>query len=340
MSTQPARKISRREQVLKLIADGEFHSGEALAKKLKITRAAVWKIIRSLQELHIEVESVARQGYRLVHPIELYDAKKIRTHLSETDNAALARLDVLLTVDSTNHYVTDNPTNKTGEAVLCLAEVQQAGRGRRGRSWIAPFGSGICMSLSWLFDTMPPGFSALSLVVGVALARVLHRLGATDTGLKWPNDVLWRGRKMAGVLIEMRGEPDGPAHVVIGIGFNLRMPAEVRLNLIETQATLLADLHEVLGRNMPERNALVAAFTAELLSCLRIFSQQGFTPFADEWAQFDALRGAEVKVMAADRTVLGIARGMTIDGSLLVETPQGIQSFVSGEVSLRARAGA
>jgi len=332
-----AAKPSSREQLLKLMADGESHSGEMLAKKLKITRAAVWKAVQSFRELNIDVESVARQGYRLKHPIDLYDAKKIRSNLSPADKECLQRIDVLLTVDSTNRYITDNPAVKSGEAVLCVAEVQQAGRGRRGRTWIAPFGSGICMSLGWLFDTVPPGFSALSLLVGVAIARVLHRLGATETGLKWPNDVLWRGRKLAGVLIEMRGEPEGPAHVVIGIGFNLRVPGEVRLKLIETQAALLSDLHEVLGSKMPERNFLVAALTTELLNCLRTFSTQGFAPFVEEWVGFDALRGAEVKVMIADKTVLGIARGITVDGSLLVETPQGIQSFVSGEVSLRAR---
>lgn len=340
MAKRPANKPSRREQLLKLMADGEFHSGELLAKRLNVTRAAVWKLMQSLRELEIDVESVARLGYRLKHAVELYEAKRIRSHLPTIDNEALQRFDVLLTVDSTNRYVTDNPATKNDQAVLCVAEIQQAGRGRRGRSWIAPFGSGICMSIGWLFDTVPPGFSALSLVVGVALARVLHRLGAHETGLKWPNDVLWHGRKLAGVLIEMRGEPEGPAHVVIGIGFNLRVPAEVRLKLIETQAALLADLHEVLGKNMPERNFLVAAFASELLNCLRTFSQQGFAPFMEEWLRFDALRGAEVRVLVADRTVLGVARGATVDGSLLIETPEGIQSFVSGEVSLRARVSA
>jgi len=337
MIKRAANKTPRREQLLKLLANGEFQSGEALAKRLKVTRAAIWKLVTSLRELGVDIQSVQRQGYRLAHAIELYDVKQIRSHLSVADNESVPTFEAVLTLDSTNHYVTDHPTSVTGQAVLCVAEIQQAGRGRRGRSWLAPFGSGICMSMGWLFDTAPPAFSALSLVVGVALARVLHQLGAPEVGLKWPNDVLWHGRKLAGVLIEMRGEPEGPAHVVIGIGFNLRVPTELRLKLIETQAALVADLHEILGKQAPDRNFLVAAFTAELLNCLRTFSELGFAPFVEEWLRFDALRGTEVKVMIADRTVIGLARGVSSDGSLLLETNDGIQSFVSGEVSVRAR---
>jgi BirA family biotin operon repressor/biotin-[acetyl-CoA-carboxylase] ligase len=324
----------RREQLLKLLADGATHSGERLAEQLHITRAAVWKAINALRELGIDIES-QHHGYRLPAAIDLYDATRIRTAMHEAA-AALQRVDVLFTVDSTNRHVSEHPATHSGQAVLCITEIQQAGRGRRGRSWVAPFGSGICMSVGWLFDSMPPAFSALSLVVGVALTRAMHNIGAHEVGLKWPNDLLWRGRKLSGVLIEMRGEPDGPAHVVIGIGCNLRLPDASKQQLLEQQAQV-TDLHEILGEQLPSRNELVAMFTTQLLQVLGVFAREGFAPFVNEWQRYDVLSKAEVNVLQADRTVAGIARGVTEDGSLLVETARGVQRFVSGEVSLRAR---
>jgi BirA family biotin operon repressor/biotin-[acetyl-CoA-carboxylase] ligase len=332
--TTDTTDIPRREQLLKLLADGETHSGERLAEQLHITRAAVWKAINALRELGVDIES-QHQGYRLPAAVDLYDAARIAAAMHEA-HVALQRIDVLFTVDSTNRYVTDHPATQYGQAVLCVTEIQQAGRGRRGRSWVAPFGSGICMSLGWLFDSMPPAFSALSLVVGVALTRALHSMGAHEVGLKWPNDLLWRGRKLAGVLIEMRGEPDGPAHVVIGVGLNLHLPAASKQQLLEQHAEV-TDLREVLGAHMLRRNELVATFTTHLLQVLTVFAREGFAPFVNEWQRYDVLSKAEVNVLQADRTVAGIARGVSEDGSLLVETAQGLQRFVSGEVSLRAR---
>jgi BirA family transcriptional regulator, biotin operon repressor / biotin---[acetyl-CoA-carboxylase] ligase len=333
--TSESADIPRREQLLKLLADGDTHSGERLAEQLSITRAAVWKAINALRELGVDIES-QHQGYRLPHAVDLYDAERIRSAVSATDSA-LHRIDVLFTVDSTNRFITEHPATRSGQAVLCVTEIQQAGRGRRGRSWVAPFGSGICMSLGWWFDSLPPAFSALSLVVGVALTRALRSIGAHDVGLKWPNDVLWQGRKLAGVLIEMRGEPDGPAHVVIGIGLNLFLPDASKQQLLEQQANV-TDLHEVLGTRTPARNELVTVFTQHLLQVLGIFAREGFAPFVDEWQRYDVLQKSEVNVLQADRTIAGIARGVSEDGSLLVDTAQGLQKFVSGEVSLRARA--
>ena len=337
--TSDATDMPRRQQLLQLLADGALHSGEKLAEQLNITRAAVWKAIQSLREQGIELES-QHQGYRLPYAVDLYDAAKIQAQLSAAQRAQLHRIDVMFTVDSTNHYITEHPATLPGRAVLCVSELQQAGRGRRGRAWLAPFGSGICMSVGWLFDSMPPGFSALSLAVGIAITRVLRHLGATEVGLKWPNDVLWRGHKLAGVLIEMRGEPDGPARVVIGIGMNLQLSDASKQALAEQQA-VVTNLHEVLSdcptRNQPMRNELVAAFTSELITVLELFAAQGFRPFADEWQRYDLLDDAEVNVLQGEHSIAGIARGVTEDGSLLLETATGLQRFVSGEVSLRAR---
>jgi len=325
----------RKRRVLALLADGKFHSGEALARRLKISRAAIWKLIESLRALGIEVESVPRQGYRLPRPVDLLDRQVILKGLSDSAREKIAHLDVPLTIDSTNRYVSESEPVPPGRAHVCLTEVQTAGRGRRGRSWLAPFASGICMSVGWQFAEAPPTFSALSLAVGVAVVRAFERCGVRDVGLKWPNDLMWNQRKLGGILIEMRGESAGPAHVVIGIGINMRMPASIRLQLAERQAVIIADVHEIARERTPPRNALVAVLIEEIIVMLERFAHAGFAAFADEWRSLDALAHAPVKILNGAETTLGFARGVDDDGALLVDVDGDLRRFVSGEVSVR-----
>lgn len=340
MAAEPrSRSQARRRRLLALLADGEFHSGEQLAQRLRISRAAVWKLARGLRAMGVEVESAPRRGYKLPRAVDLLDKNVILKALSNQARESVERLDVLLTVDSTNRYVRDAAAEAApGGAHVCVAELQYAGRGRRGRSWLAPFGSGVCMSLGWRFADAPPTFSALSLAVGVAAGRALQRFGATDVGLKWPNDLIWRGRKLGGVLIEMRGESAGPAHVVIGIGVNMHMPAATRLQLAEQQAALVADVHEILKERTPQRNQLIAALTDEIITMLPVFAERGFAAFSQQWRSLDALADAHVKVINGEHTLYGVARGVDDDGALQVDTEAGRQKFVSGEVSLRRSA--
>jgi BirA family biotin operon repressor/biotin-[acetyl-CoA-carboxylase] ligase len=335
----PARRRSqaqaRRERVLALLADGEFHSGEQLARRLRISRSGVWKLIHTLENLGIEIESVARQGYKLPRPVDLLELDDIAKTISPEVRASLARIEVLLTVDSTNRHVYENKAIAPDRAQLCLAEIQSAGRGRRGRSWVAPFGSGICMSLGWQFEDAPPTFSALSLAVGIAAVRALQRFGATDIGLKWPNDLVWNGRKLGGILIEMRGETGGPATVVIGIGVNTHMPAAVRMALVEQQAALIADVREILRERAPTRNALAAALAEELVGMLKMFATQGFQPFLEQWQKLDVLMHAPVKVLQGTQSISGTAGGVDGEGALLVEVEGEQRRFMSGEVSVR-----
>lgn len=326
----------RRQRLLSLLSDGEFHSGERLAKRLRISRGGVWKLVRTLRAMGIEVQSVPRQGYRLARAVDLLQQEAITASISAGRRALIERLDVLLTVDSTNRYVAEQPSSAPGRAQVCLAEVQNAGRGRRGRSWIAPFGSGICMSLGWEFSEAPPAFSALSLAVGVAAVKALGRFGAADAGLKWPNDLIWRGRKLGGILIDMRGESAGPAHVVIGIGINMHMPSQVRLALAEQQAALIADVHEILRERTPARSALAGALVDEIVVMLQTFANRGFAPFLEDWRRLDTLADAHVKVISGTETTFGTARGVESDGTLLVDVNGQLRRFVSGEVSLRA----
>lgn len=334
--SKPSQTETRRRRLLSMLADGEFHSGEALAKRLRISRGGIWKLVQALRALGIEVQSVPRQGYRLAHAVDLLERDAILKPLAANVRQRIERLDVLLTIDSTNRYVSDLSETEAGVAQVCLTEVQTAGRGRRGRSWIAPFASGICMSLGWRFAEAPPTFSALSLAVGVAAVRAFERCGAKDIGLKWPNDLVWQSRKLGGILIEMRGESAGPSSVVIGIGINMRMPAAIRLQLAEHQAVLVADVHEILREQTPTRNVLVAALTEELVSMLQVFAERGFEPFIDAWRSLDVLQHAPVKVLSGTATTVGMAHGVDDDGALLVDVNGDLKRFVSGEVSVRA----
>jgi BirA family biotin operon repressor/biotin-[acetyl-CoA-carboxylase] ligase len=205
---------------------------------------------------------------------------------------------------------------------------------------MAPFGSGICMSVGWQFAEAPPTFSALSLAVGVAVVTALRSLGAAEVGLKWPNDLVWKGRKLGGILIEMRGEAEGPAHVVIGIGINVRMPAAIRLLLGELQAAVIADLHEIMRDRTPSRNTIVGAVLSELVAMLRQFAIEGFAPFHAAWRDLDTLANAPVKVINGAQTTLGLARGVGLDGTLRVEVDGEVRKFASGEVSVRSLEGA
>ena len=333
---QRSQTTARRHRLLALLSDGEFHSGEKLAKRLKISRGGIWKIVSSLRELGVEIQSVPRQGYRLPHAVDLYDKNAIVAACSPQAHSSIDRIDVLLTVDSTNRFIADiDDELEAGRAQLCVAELQNAGRGRRGRSWTAPFGSGICMSVGWQFAEPPPTFSALSLAVGVAVVKALRSLGATDVGLKWPNDLIWKGRKLGGILIEMRGETEGPAHVVIGIGINVRMPTAIRLMLAEQQAALISDVYEIMRERTPQRSVLVGAVMSELMSMLRTFAITGFETFRETWLQLDTLANASVKVMNGNQNTFGIARGVDVDGTLLVEVDGQVRKFAAGEVSLR-----
>lgn len=340
MRRDPAAQASlRRQRVLVALSNGAFHTSEQLAKRTRIPRSSLAKILASLRELGVEIEAEPRQGMRLPRAVDLYDKDTLLEAMSLTARSALARTDVLLAVDSTNRFLADlNDALPPGAAQLCIAEIQNAGRGRRGRSWLAPFGSGICMSVGWQFAQPPPAFSALSLAVGVAAVTALRQLGAADVMLKWPNDLMWKGRKLGGILIEMRGESAGPAHVVIGIGINMHMPAAVRLALAEQQAALIADIHEILRDRTPTRNIIAASIVNELIPMLQTFAIEGFAPFQSQWQALDAFAGATVKVINGAHATVGTERGVDSDGSLLVDVDGELRKFVSGEVSLRKSA--
>jgi BirA family transcriptional regulator, biotin operon repressor / biotin---[acetyl-CoA-carboxylase] ligase len=315
------------------LADGRLHSGERLAQELKVSRAAIWKGVERLRGLGLEIEALPRQGYRLPRPVELLDARRIGAELGSQRLPRLRRLELLFEVDSTNSRLLAAAPPPGGQADACLTELQHAGRGRRGRRWIAPFGAGISLSVAWTFADGPRTLPALSLAVGVAVVRAVRRAGAQGLKLKWPNDIWFNDRKIGGVLIELRAEASGPAHVVIGVGINVALPPPARRE-IEAGGARVAALADACAA-APSRNLVAGAILDELLSMLPVFEREGFAAFRDEWAALDALSGRPARVLLADTTISGNACGVDPDGALLLDTGDGMQRFVSGEASLR-----
>ncbi|HEV7138152.1 MAG TPA: biotin--[acetyl-CoA-carboxylase] ligase [Steroidobacteraceae bacterium] len=316
------------------LADGEFHSGEQLAEKLGVSRSAVWKAVESLRELGATLHAVRNKGYRLRSGSDALASTRISALLPPTVRAHIRRVDTAWTVDSTNSMLLARPIPPFGTGEVLLAEYQTAGRGRRGRAWVAPPGGSICLSLSWAFREVSQDLGALGLVIGVCALRALRESGVEEARLKWPNDLLVAGKKLGGILIELRAESDGPAFVVIGIGLNVALGAKL-LERIGESGVVPTDLAST-GLKQPSRNALAATLVAEVVRGLLVFEQQGLRPFAEEWGAADALRGRQVDVHTLEGVARGLARGIDLHGALVVETPNGVRRFISGDVTVRA----
>ena len=309
-------------KLVSILANGEFHSGEQLGEQLGMSRAAINKHIQTLKEWGIDVFTVTGKGYSLSSSMQLLNEDEINAQL---DNGRLA---VIPVIDSTNQYLLDRMDRlQSGDA--CVAEYQQAGRGRRGRQWVSPFGVNLYLSMYWRLEQGPAAAMGLSLVIGIVLAEALQELGAANVRVKWPNDIYLEDRKLAGILVELTGKTGDAAQIVIGAGINLGMRAPAAeainqgwINLQEAGVTV-------------NRNALSARIVNKLRSALAQFEQDGLTPFVGRWARLDNFIDRPVKLLIGDREIFGIARGIDQQGGLILEQDGVKKSWVGGEISLR-----
>jgi len=331
----PAATLDR-PTVLELLADGNWHSGVSLGRTLGLSRAAIWKQVRTLRTFGLTVKAERGRGYQLEHSLNLLRAENIRGSLAPTTSTILDSLEVLTVTESTNECLTRRPAPPPGHLWAVLAEYQTGGRGRRGRRWLSPLAHGICLSVSWAFEVAPRNLSSLSLVAGVAVSRALSDVGIHGVRLKWPNDVMAGGGKVGGILVEVAGESGGPLRTVIGIGLNVRPVSGIAEALRQEggQATAVG-LDELRGEGCLERNLLVAALLNALHACLRAFTDGGGNLLLETWRQFDYLAGRPVAVTSGANVLSGIARGIADDGSLLVDTGNGVVPVVAGDVTLR-----
>jgi len=322
--------------LLRLLADGEFHSGEVLAQRLGVSRASVNNALQGIGQYGLSLYSVRGRGYRLGNAPQWLDAAQVSHCLAA--EAADFQLEIIDSAPSSNTLLLQRAAQGAPQGSVLAVEWQSGGRGRMGRTWHSGLGNALTFSLLWRFDCGLAGLSGLSLATGVALMRALQALGVSGVSLKWPNDVLGPGGKIAGILIEAQGDMLGPSAVVIGIGINITLPQEI-LQRIDQPVSDLSQLAAVL----PSRNLLLASLLHELASVLREFSADGFASLREEWENYHYYQNQAVQMLLPDgKNIQGTVRGVNHEGALLLEVASAaggqpeIRVFHAGEISLRS----
>ncbi len=318
------------EKLLAILSDGQLHSGESLGNRLTLSRAAIWKQIQQLRAMDLEIESIPAKGYRIEGGVNLLQADRIMQGCEQEIRNRIGELEVFLKIDSTNSHLMRRSAKSLNQIDICFGEYQSLGRGRRGRHWVSPLASNLYFSIGRHFNFGLNGLDGLSLVIGIAIVRALKKLEVNRLQLKWPNDIQHQGKKLSGVLVEMKGEADGPCYCVIGIGMNVNMPNLVH-GTIDQPWTDLRNGAAI----ETERNQLAASILNEIVPALDLFERQGLAPFIDEWHDHDACLGRKVQLIQPHQTVSGIGRGIHSDGSLLLEIDGAVSQHRFGEVSIR-----
>lgn len=334
---------TRTWQLLNLLADGEFHSGEVLATRLGVSRASVFNALSEVANYGVLLHRIRGRGYRLARPWQRLERDEILRWLGYENllsghpkDAGQFDIEILPQAASSNTLLLQRAGlavangGAPGGSVLAV-ELQTAGRGRMGRIWHSGLGTALTFSLLWRFDCGLNALSGLSLAVGLAIVRALNKLGAQGVMLKWPNDILTEQGKLAGVLIEAQGDMLGPSAVVIGIGLNCNLPA----SLVPQIGQPACALDEVCAA-MPTRNQLMAMLLLELARVMQQFAKSGFAALREEWERYHFHQNKPISLQMGDgQTVSGIARGLSDNGELCLETAQGMRRFNSGEVGVR-----
>ncbi len=320
--------------ILTLLADGQFHSGTELAKALNISRSAIWKQLDGLTALGLQHAAVSGKGYRLQKPLELLDEAKILAGLNDTTRPLISTIKIFDQIPSTNTYLVGQALANAPSGAVCLAEQQTAGKGRRGRHWVSPFGSNIYLSVLKRFQVSPLAISGLSLAIGVGVIRALKQHYQLDFKLKWPNDVYYQDRKLGGILVEVSGESEGPCAAVIGLGLNLYLPEQEAIDITQPWT----DLTRITGKAQVNRNALAGSLLNQLLPIIAGFEHTGIAAYLDEWRSYDCLKDKPATLYLGQHSYAGIVNGIDNQGLLLLTKTDGsTQAYASGEVSFNGK---
>ena len=321
----------RLKTIIKLLADGEFHSGTELAEGLSVSRSAIWKQLNSLPSLGLGYKAVSGKGYRLNVPLELFTEEQIFQSLNVQARQFITLFEIHDQINSTNTYLMECARKNASSGFVCLAESQLNGKGRRGRDWVSPYGSNIYLSILWRFQQNGlASISGLSLAVGVAIIRALKHHHIENIGLKWPNDIFCEGKKLGGILVEASGESDGPCSVVIGLGLNFFLPETETENITQPWT----DLSKITGQNRLPRNQITATMLNHLLPLIAGYEKDGIQAYIDEWRSYDCLKQKQATLHIGKHKIEGIVEGVDKNGMLLIKHSDGtIKSFASGEVS-------
>ncbi|MBZ3683962.1 bifunctional biotin--[acetyl-CoA-carboxylase] ligase/biotin operon repressor BirA [Providencia huaxiensis] len=313
-------------QLIDILADAQVHSGEQLGEQLGMTRSAINKHIKTLRSWGLNIETIAGKGYKLPYQINLLSKEAIKKQVDGVN------IIVEPVIDSTNQYMLERINSlKSGDT--CLAEYQSAGRGRRGRQWISPFGCNLYLSMYWKLDQGPAAAVGLSLVVGIVIAEALNKISQDKVKVKWPNDLYMNDKKLAGILVELTGKTGDAAHIIIGIGINIGM----NKNNIENANTITQEWSSLRDEvENIERNELSANIIKSLRKSLVIFEREGLEPFLERWFKLDNFLNRPVKLLIGNDVITGVERGINDQGALLLQKDNDeIIPYIGGEISLR-----
>lgn len=316
--------------ILNALNQGGFVSGQLIGESLNISRAAVGKHIKSLQEMGLDIFKVTGKGYCLNNPIELLNQKQIQQYY-KAFNTSTANVEVHPIIDSTNtelmRRIHAKTTIKSGTVIV--AEMQQAGRGRRGRVWQSPFGSNLYYSYFWRLDDGLQAAMGVSIAVGLAIYDTVKALYGINVELKWPNDIYINKHKLAGVLVELDGQPQGPCQLVIGIGINLNMPDSASQHIDQAWTDLSQHTQAL------DKNKLVASLTYYLEQRLAQYRQTGLHDMYELWNSLNAFAKEHVELNTGHRSWQGICEGIDPQGGIRIRQDGEVKSYYGGEVSLR-----
>jgi BirA family biotin operon repressor/biotin-[acetyl-CoA-carboxylase] ligase len=327
--------VSRiKSELLDILRDGNFHSGEDLGNLLGVSRTAIWKQLQKLESMGLQLESIKGRGYRLPQGFELLDDESIKAELNPSVSQQLKDLHVHQSLDSTNKEANQliQELTETASGTVILSEYQAIGRGRRGKNWVSPFAANLYLSMVWDFDQGASALQGLSLAIGVAVSRALKQLKVDGVQLKWPNDIYINNKKLGGILLEMVGDPAGQCTVIIGIGINHSMPKQSGDEIDQAWT----DLSTVSPKTV-SRNSLAAFIVNHCFDVLADYQLKGFAGYQDEWQAMDAFKETQAVVSTMNQSTVGTPVGVNEFGALKMQLVSGeIKTFIGGELSLRA----
>lgn len=317
--------------LIKHLASGRFFSSSQLTGELGVSRTSVWNYLQALEKAGFELHAVKGKGTRLKVPLELLDEKEITSHIGIEERKLLTQLELLDICPSTNaHVAQKNSLNPLKNGTVCMAEMQTRGRGRLGKTWVSPYGQNLYISFLWNFKSDTAALSGLSLACGVAVCNALSELGIEGHGLKWPNDILWQGKKLGGILVAIQGESQGGYSAIVGVGINYHMDSKASLGIDQPWVDI-SKIHGAVGRNKAAGRII-----EHMLGVLSAYEETGLAPYIKQWDKLDYCRGKAVQIISGKTRQQGIARGISARGELLLTSPDGEKQLVtSGEVSLR-----
>lgn len=310
------------QALLRLLQDQQPYTLSQVCELLELDMSTLLIQLEALEQKGILLK-YDRQICQLLQKTELLDVQTILEKLPPSIYQQLSKIVILPSTESTNSYLLNYPTHKP---IACLAEYQTQGRGRRGKQWLSPYASGICLSVKYHYTNPEVSLNRLSLALSVAVARLLYTMGISDVTVKWPNDIWWQERKLAGLLVETKLLNKHAYDIVVGIGLNVRIPhVDIEQAWIDLQTILP---HPV------SRNDVAAHLIEHILMTLQDYEKHGFHAYTADWERFDFLKGKKIKLLTTEGVISGQAEGIDENGALLVKVGQKMKTFYSGEVSV------